>query len=374
LNNEIHGATPTSNDTAGISGFGNGMNIHDIIYQGNYVYNIGGADVANNTSNGILANGVDGGIIQYNVAHDIGANWSRCGGPVGIWAHGSNNVTIQYNEAFRVQPAVFAHTGCDWNGMGLDAGAAPVTNSVVQYNYSHDNAGAGFYHWGRTGTDNNVFRYNIAQNDNLLRYGGVGEFMYAGSGPTGHVHVYNNVFYSPGGQGQVGVVAFDANNAGMPAMGSIFANNILITTGNQYGLANFVAANGNTPTVTLLNNSYYKTSGAFQILDWGGNSNDYASYAAWSAVSGEIGGTTVDPLFVGPLGGASSTCMPLAAGDTAGPGTCPAGYELQNGSPLIGSGASLASYGIDMGMQDYFGSHSPNGVGSGYNVGADGRP
>ena len=43
-----------------------------------------------------------------------------------------------------------------------------MTNSVMQYNYSHDNDGAGYgLYQGSTSApwSNNVVRYNISQND-----------------------------------------------------------------------------------------------------------------------------------------------------------------------------------------------------------------
>src|SRR4029079_14970540 len=74
-----------------------------------------------------------------------------------------------------------------------------VTNSVIQYNYSHDNYGAGHQTaqpttgapraWGH-----NVIRYNISQNDGRGNaYGGL--FMNGGAAMT-NVDVYNNTIFT----------------------------------------------------------------------------------------------------------------------------------------------------------------------------------
>jgi hypothetical protein len=92
-------------DENGINGFGNGKNIFNVLYQGNHVYDIGGYPTFTSSGNGILTNGVDGATLQFNIAHDLGANVKSCGGPAGIWAYSSNNVTIQHNVSTRCRPS-----------------------------------------------------------------------------------------------------------------------------------------------------------------------------------------------------------------------------------------------------------------------------
>src|SRR5262249_52052166 len=119
LNNTLHGADgPTSLDDNGISGYGGGQNITNVLYSGNHVYDIGGHPNAN-TGTGIIANGVDGGIEEYNVVHDMGANVNTCGGPAGVWAYNSNKVTIQFNEVYNMAPLNYVG-GCDWDAFDLD--------------------------------------------------------------------------------------------------------------------------------------------------------------------------------------------------------------------------------------------------------------
>ena len=161
-NNQLHGSHGTgSKDSNGIYGIGDGQNITNVTYSGNTVFDLGG--LAGNTGGGIIANDVNGGVLEYNIVHDVGGNSTSCGGPGGVWTYASNNITIQYNEVYRMQPITYT-SGCDWVAYDLDGG---VSNSVVQYNYSHNNFGtallafaqtAGGHAWG-----NNSFRYNISE-------------------------------------------------------------------------------------------------------------------------------------------------------------------------------------------------------------------
>ena len=54
---------------------------------------------------------------------------------MGIWTYNSNDVLIQYNESYDNKAGHI-----DGDGFDLDGG---TTNSILQYNYSHDNDGAG---------------------------------------------------------------------------------------------------------------------------------------------------------------------------------------------------------------------------------------
>jgi hypothetical protein len=206
LNNVLHGSSgPTSPDDNGISGWSyTGESIQNILYQGNTVYDIGGKanGIAGTEGNGILANGVNGGYLQNNVVHDLGGNTTTCGGPGGVWTYHSNNVTIQFNEAYHVRPVSYV-SGCDWVGFDLDGG---VTNSVLQYNYSHDNYGAGYliyadssgYAGGSWG--GNTVRYNISENDLTSENHAYGSITFTGlTGQTAAaiVHIYNNTVWQP---------------------------------------------------------------------------------------------------------------------------------------------------------------------------------
>jgi hypothetical protein len=155
------------------------------------VYNVPGSSVpANYEGSGIVLEGVDGGIIEHCVAHDNGNNNTFCGGPAGIWTLESNKITIQYCESYRNHSG----SGCDGAGLDLDGG---VTNSIMQYNYSHNNDGAGYllgqYDHARPWF-NNTMRFNISENDGITNEGGIGIFKGPGTTMNG-ADIYNNTIY-----------------------------------------------------------------------------------------------------------------------------------------------------------------------------------
>ncbi|MFV0268799.1 MAG: right-handed parallel beta-helix repeat-containing protein, partial [Draconibacterium sp.] len=117
----------------------------------------------NHSGSGIIVSQTDGALIEYCSASNNGWDMPRKGnGPVGIWAHDANNIIIQYCIAYNNESARGA---ADGGGFDLDGG---ITNSLVQYNYSYDNNGAGyglFQYAGTTVWENNTIRYNISYND-----------------------------------------------------------------------------------------------------------------------------------------------------------------------------------------------------------------
>jgi hypothetical protein len=142
------------------------------------------------SGSGIILADVDGGRIERCVASDNG--WrcdSREGGPVGIWTHDSNAVVIQHNRSSRNR------TGGRFDGGGFDLDGG-VTNSVMQYNYSHDNEGAGFllaqYESARP-FFGNVVRHNVSWNDGRRNsYGAIHLF-----GDMADTKIYDNRIYLP---------------------------------------------------------------------------------------------------------------------------------------------------------------------------------
>jgi Right handed beta helix region len=120
--------------------------------------NSGGPTELPSSGSGILLGGVDGGLIEWSTAHDNGA---RGNAGVGIWTYASRNIVIKHCRSFRNR------TGgpTDGGGFDLDGG---VTDSIMEYNYSHDNDGAGYLlaqypdapPWSK-----NIVRYNMSIND-----------------------------------------------------------------------------------------------------------------------------------------------------------------------------------------------------------------
>ncbi len=174
----ITDSTSHDNGDAGISCIGawnpeQSGYAHTDFYVGNCsaYRNAGISGKGNHSGNGIVLGQVDGATIEYCCAYENGTlNDYEGGGPVGIWVWDANRVVIQFNESHH------NHTGSrkDGGGFDLDGG---VTNSTVQYNYSHDNDGAGYLLAQFSGARpfyGNMLRYNLSVNDGRKNsYGGI---------------------------------------------------------------------------------------------------------------------------------------------------------------------------------------------------------
>src|SRR3954465_9858311 len=183
-NASLHG-----NARTGLFAYAQLPNSHRQIYVG-HVRAFDSPGVPGSTSNsgsGIVLASVDGGTVERSVAYNNGRLCTSVGGPVGIWTYDSTRVTIQYNESFANR------TGASWDGGGFDLDQN-VSNSIVQYNYSHDNDGAGYLLAQSIAGDahhGNVVRFNISQNDGRRN-------SYAGIEVWGRVvsaEIYNNTVY-----------------------------------------------------------------------------------------------------------------------------------------------------------------------------------
>jgi hypothetical protein len=258
LNNKLHGAAgPTSPDDNGITGSGCGANVTNVKYSGNEVFNIGGHGSApgGTSGNGIVANSVDGGELSFNLVHDNGANVNTCGGPAGVWAYKANNITIKFNEVYHMQPLPLSG-GCDWAAYDLDEG---VSNSIVEYNYSHDNAGAAILIYNAAGP--NTVRYNVSENDNNLGTNGTGAFALSA---TGVAYIHNNTVYRTGVFNNITPACYSLGNVGTFPAGYLLANNLCVIPARDsvYGTSRYVDVNGADVTaVTIANNMYYNPNG-----------------------------------------------------------------------------------------------------------------
>jgi hypothetical protein len=143
----------------------------------------------NHSGSGILVEDCDGGLVKRCVAYENGALCNDApGGPCGIWTAVARRVVIQDCESFRNR----TRTG-DGDGFDLDGGCIEC---VLQYNYSHDNDGAGFLVYTYAGAPHqdrgNVVRWNVSENDarRNRQYGGIclGN---SGDGMTG-AQIYQN--------------------------------------------------------------------------------------------------------------------------------------------------------------------------------------
>jgi hypothetical protein len=302
----------------------------------------------NHSGSGILVEDCDGGVVERCVAYENGALCNDApGGPCGIWAAIARRVVIRECESFGNR------TSCaDGDGFDLDGGCIEC---VLEYNYSHDNDGAGFLvytYGGAPHTDrDNVVRWNVSENDarRNRQYGGIclGN---SGKGMTG-VRVYHNtVIMSRTNDLADCVVAVE--NAGINVA---FWNNLFIATGG-IPIARLGAVSTN---VTFQGNGY---AGAGSAIARAGT-NLVSGFEAWRALGMErvdhqdAGFQFVPSLDVGAPRGLAGDLARLASLGV---------FRPLPGTPEARPGLDLGSlFGVDVGERDWSGRPLPAGVVSG---------
>lgn len=286
-----------------------------------------------NTGSGIVLGSVRDSTVQQSVSYDNGAKSSAGAeeGPEGIWTYDSTRVVIQNNKAYR------NHTGSrvDGGGFGLDNN---VSSSVLQYNLSYGNDGAGFLVYSGESTNahkDNVVRFNYSWDDarKLSWYGGIVAF----GNLMRNLDIYHNT-----------VILRSSGNDRPPALrlrngmrGVGVRNNIFVTNG-----APVVNSDTNyTPALVRLQGNDYFSTGDWK-LQWG--KARYSDLDAWRNRAGQeqmgavLTGSTADPCLMGAV-------APVT--------------DLAGATPLVSQCADelegavkLRSVGVDPGPVDYFGS------------------
>jgi hypothetical protein len=323
-------------------------------------YNIRGiTGQSGHSGNGIIVSSLDSGLIEYCVAFNNGEN-SDCptsGGPIGIWAWDSRNVVIQYCEAYENKTGNRA----DGGGFDLDGGCV---NCIMQYNYSHDNHGAGYgiyQYYGAREFSGNVIRYNISQNDGTNnRHGGINLWATNSSGGMKDTKIYNNTIFVSEVTKGAAIEEFPDQEGKSFIYGTEVYNNIFIATGGK----NLIRIPCPNDGWTFRNNCYYTYGGDVRIL-WGDKT--YNSLDEWCTATGQekldenLTGFDTDPGLEDPGKGGT-------IGDAHKLATLKA-YMLKQTSPLVDKGLSIRSAsGTDSGMRDFFGTPTP--VGDKFDIGA----
>lgn len=344
-NLSIKNCVAHDNGLAGISIYAKQPYIHKNVYVGyNLAYNNTGlsANPTGNTGSGIVVGDIDGGTIEFCVAYGNGAaHKNTSGGPVGIWAYSSKNTVIQFNESHH---NLTGNTK-DGGGFDLDGGCS---NSILQYNYSHDNYGAGYLmaiYSGSPVAKNNVIRYNISENDGRKNdYGGIHLWSYYGTTPyIQGLEIYNNTIY-------ISAISGASPKGFYVRSGALSGVNVRNNIFQIQGSVKLV----NTPVtagLTFQGNAYWPSGSAFTIL-WGTTS--YSSLSAWQTATGQekrsgtLTGIQADPLY-------SSTIKGTTYNDATQLSNLP-GYRLSSTSTLVNKGLNLKSlFGVDPGARDFFG-------------------
>jgi len=303
--------------------------------------NSGISGYSRHTGDGIVVGDADVVVVERSVAFNNGWLSTTHDGPVGIWAYDVNRALIQYNESYGNRSAGAA----DGGGFDLDGGAQ---NSVMQYNYSHDNDGPGFllcWYSGARPSMNNVLRYNVSHND--ARKNGVGAIHLWGAQTNSAIY-HNTVDVSKPVSGLPKALWVQSGVTNLSVR-----NNIFIA---RSGLTSIQVAGGQSNAL-FQNNSYWAAGSPIQ-MSW--NSTLYSGLSAWRAATGQEKVNGIDAGFeVDP--GLSGPALPVTLGDASLLSTLSA-YRLNTTSPLVDRGLNLTGFGIASGPFDFYGNASTLGL------------
>jgi hypothetical protein len=276
----------------------------NVVVRGNLLEDIGG--------DAIKIWGCNGALVEHNTVR--GAR-TRCDDyAAGIWPWASDNTVIQFNEVSGVKGKK--------DGQAFDSDAH-TTNTLFQYNYSHDNEG-GFMLICCFDNRGTVVRYNISQNDQTRL------FHMAGSNED--IQIYNNVFYVGKGL-DVHLFLWTGRESNWTRNVEIF-NNVFLVEGvarNSSGEKRKPIQDGTFITTPGFGGS---TNVVFEKNTLVGNFKDTPD--SWKTMKG-------DPGLVAPGGGGSGF-------------ESTEGYKLRATSPLIGAGRSTE----DSGGRDFWGNPLPS--------------
>lgn len=348
------------NGLAGLSTYAQSPYSHQNVYFGHLrsYNNPGVPGLATNSGSGIVMGGVNGGIIELSLSRDNGWLCDAPEGPVGIWAYDSDSIVIQHNESYRNRTNGIA----DGGGFDLDQNSR---NSTLQYNYSHENDGAGFLLAHSPNDYNhrgNTVRYNISQNDGGKNSNGAIVIW----GRTVGAEIYNNtVFVKPPVSGSTrgifiqnaGILTQDVENVHV-------RNNVFYTTGGLPVVEVTPDQLNGAIDLRFEGNNYY--GGAYKPkIVWGVTT--YYGLADWRSgqgqerLNGADVGSETDPQLTSAGNG----------GTIGNPDLLPtlSAYKLASTSPLIDKGLNLATtFGLNTGLIDFYSASIP--YGAGYDVGA----
>ncbi|MHC4591284.1 MAG: Ig-like domain-containing protein, partial [Planctomycetota bacterium] len=206
----------------------------------------------------------------------------------------------------------------DGGGFDLDGG---VTNSILQYNLSHNNDGYGYLLCQYTGAGdfaNNIVRYNISQDDQY------GICVAAGSPNVSGMDIYNNTIYNSTGYA-IGLFRWGSGDWSDVDI----HNNVFVSTGQ--------IVSGATYRETFQNNLYWSTGAPTNFsVDGYTTLEDWADATGQEKVASVIVGLNADPLLVGM--GTTTHTDPLTLSSLAE-------YQLQTGSPCFNAGMVIPDNG-----------------------------
>jgi hypothetical protein len=279
------------------------------------------------TGSGIMLQGLNNAMVQYNAAYNNGAKGGN--GGVGIWCYSSNAVTFQYNASYN------NHGLKQDDGDGFDFDA-DTSNSVMQYNFSANNTGGGFQFnqwWNDNSFTNDIIRYNVSQdNGRANNYSGIDVW-----GKVLNCQIYNNTVYNnKASSGQDSAIRISNNTITNLFPSNIkIANNIFVTTGTVPIVDFYEAALVGSSKISFTGNVYYSYSGQPEFV-WGNTT--YTSFSGWQAATGQekLNGANVGAYANPQLSSPGNEALPATATSMSF-----AAYNLLSNTPIKSVGVNL---------------------------------
>ncbi|MBS1516788.1 MAG: right-handed parallel beta-helix repeat-containing protein [Bacteroidetes bacterium] len=312
-----------------------GLKYQNILIKGNTIFNIKGIIPHDHgfSGNGISISNTYNASVEYNLIFNNGKYAGRSGG--GIVTGESRNIIVRYNEIYGITAR-----DVDGDAIDFDNGSDSCT---AEYNYTHNNDGAGFLlsgESGNSGSDNNIIRFNISKNDGL-RNNHYAIKIYSIVGADNN-QIYNNTIISIADRKNVSG-CFEISG---PTSNTYVRNNIFYTVNS----AVFINIDSSKQTNLVFNaNSYFAADQKF-IVKW--NKNLYNSFEEYinktgqEKLNGVVIGLNKNPMMKSPLIKKDTVNNPYRL-DTLN------SYKLLPGSPLINSGVKILNLFTEAEMDFY---------------------
>ncbi len=258
------------------------------------------------------------GVIEYCTAYRTGLGVDPSDhSPVGIWYAWAKRCVIQHCESYNNRTG---GRGADGGGFDLDGGCVEC---VLQYNYSHDNEGAGYLicSWdpAKYPCTGCICRYNVSVNDGITNgYGSIHFWQ------SMDCLIHNNTCITRGAPGM------KFQTSGGNAKGNMIANNIFFCDTTED--VQMVRAQFDISDNKFRNNCYWHLRGEPRFEH--DKEIEVQGVAVFMKAVGGEGEINADPLLAN-----------LAEGD----------FHLRPGSPCRGAGIRLP----ETPGRDYYGSAQP---------------
>lgn len=293
-----------------------------------------------NSGSGIVLGCVRACTVEWSQAYGNGKDSHAPEGGFGIWAYDSGGVVFQRNVSCDNRTS-----HADGGGFNIDRN---VTSSLIQYNLSYDNDGAGYMAFSELhngGHANNTFRFNVSVNDSR-RATYYGAFTVMGDVRDSCYH-NNTVIVLNRDHPKSPVVRLSGQGAEVRSRLD-FCNNIFAS--HSGGPPVFAPSERKPQGIRFLENCYFG-SGEY-IVEWG--RANYRRLSQWRRAtgqeiwSGRATGISGDPRLVDP-GSPDGVYEPRKLDGFSG-------ILPRSTSPVVGAGLSLdRSLGIEMGDRDFLG-------------------